>query len=98
MCGPPDQGRIVLPDRKGEYVVPVDEHADLWRRSTVPVFGIVYDPWDNQLRWVDLTGYLRAHPQQDGGTVPVSSRHTLDELTLRGVFAGAVRAYASRGT
>ena len=59
---------------------------------------IVHDPDDSQLRWVDLTGYLRAHPDQEGGTVPVSGRQTLDELTLRGAFTNAVRAYGSRGT
>jgi len=83
---------------KGDHVVPVEHHADLWRRSTVPVFGIVYDPDDSQLRWVDLTGYLRAHPDQEGGNVPVSGRQTLDELTLRGAFTNAVRAYGARGT
>ena len=76
---------------KGDHVVPVEHHADLWRRSTVPVFGIVYDPEDKQLRWVDLTGYLRAHPQQEGGSVPIAGRQTLDELTLRGAFTSAVR-------
>jgi hypothetical protein len=83
---------------KGDYAVPVDHHADLWRRSTVPVFGIVHDPEDAKLRWVDLTGYLRAHPDQIGGSVPVSGRHTLDELSLRGAFAAAVSAYGARGT
>jgi Domain of unknown function (DUF4365) len=82
---------------KGNYVVPVDDHADIWRRSTVPVFGIVYDPDDSQLRWVDLTGYLRAHPEQTAGSIPVSGRHTLDQLSLRGSFANAVRAYIARG-
>jgi hypothetical protein len=76
----------------------VEHHADLWRRSTVPVFGIVHDPDDALLRWVDLTGYLRAHPEQSGGSVPVVGRHTLDEMTLRGAFTNAVRAYAARGT
>ena len=80
------------------YAVPVDHHADLWRRSTVPVFGIVHDPADGLLRWVDLTGYLRAHPEQVGGSVPVVGRQTLDEMTLRGAFTNAVRAYAARGT
>lgn len=83
---------------KGDYVVPVEHHADQWRRSTVPVFGIVHDPDDAQLRWVDLTGYLRAHPEQVGGNVPVVGRHTLDEISLRGAFTSAVRAYATRGT
>lgn len=83
---------------KGDYVVPVDHHADLWRRSTVPVFGIVHDPEDSKLRWVDLTGYLRAHPDQERGNVPVVGRQTLDEFALRGAFANAVRAYGARGT
>jgi hypothetical protein len=83
---------------KGDYMVPVEHHADLWRKSTVPVFGMVYDPDDSQFRWVDLTGYLRAHPDQEGGNVPVSGRQTLDELTLRGAFTNAVRAYGARGT
>jgi hypothetical protein len=50
--------------------VPVENHSEIWRRSTVPVFGIVYDPDDSQIRWVDLTGYLRAHPEQSGGEHP----------------------------
>ena len=65
----------------GDYAVPVEGHADLWRRSTVPVFGIVYDPEDKHLRWVDLTGYLRAHPDQEGGSVPVVGRQTLNDAT-----------------
>lgn len=83
---------------KGAYAVPVGDHAELWRRSTVPVFGIVHDPDDKQLRWVDLTAYLRAHPEQHGGSVPVVGRHTLDEMTLRGSFSSAVRAYGAHGT
>jgi hypothetical protein len=83
---------------KVDYAIPVDDHADLWRRSTVPVFGIVHDPDDKELRWVDLTGYLRAHPEQRGGSVPVVGQHTLDEMTLRGSFTNAVRAYGAHGT
>jgi len=82
----------------GDYAIPVDGHADLWRRSTIPVFGIVHDPDDGLLRWVDLTGYLRAHPDQEGGSVPVSGRHTLNAMTLPGSFINAARAYVTRGT
>jgi hypothetical protein len=81
-----------------DYVVPVEGHIDLWRRSTVPVFGIAYDPDDTKIRWVDLTGYLRAHPEQTNGSVPISRRRSLDALSLRGAFTNAVRAYAARGT
>jgi hypothetical protein len=82
---------------KGDYVVPVEKHSEFWRRSTVPVFGIVYDPDDSQIRWVDLTGYLRANPEQSDGSIPVSGRHTLDQQSLRGAFTNAVRAYVARG-
>ncbi len=30
----------------GDYSVPVNGHAETWRRSTIPVFGLVYDPDD----------------------------------------------------
>jgi hypothetical protein len=41
---------------EGDYFIPVDDHADDWRNSTVPVFGLVYDPDDHQIRWIDITG------------------------------------------
>jgi len=82
---------------KADYVVPVRDHAEVWRRSTVPVFGIVHDPEDAQLRWVDMTGYLRAHPEQSGGSIPVPRRQTLDEMSLRGAFTAALRVYLARG-
>ncbi|MDQ2845848.1 MAG: DUF4365 domain-containing protein [Actinomycetota bacterium] len=41
---------------KGQWVVP-GKAADLtlWRESTVPFFGVVHDPEDDALRWVDLS-------------------------------------------
>jgi hypothetical protein len=83
---------------KGDYVIPVDSHADTWRKSTIPVFGLVYDPDDGLIRWIDLTGYLRAHPEQTGGTVPVSGRHVLDLISLHGAFKAALNVYASSGS
>jgi hypothetical protein len=81
----------------GSYFLPVESHADNWRRSTVPVFGLVYDPDDRTLRWGDLTAYLRTRPEQDGGTVPISRDAILDECTIRTGFAKAVGAYALLG-
>ncbi|MBK9375643.1 MAG: DUF4365 domain-containing protein [Holophagales bacterium] len=79
----------------GDYVVPVDTHASLWRRSTVPVFGLVYDPSDGTLRWGDLTGHLREHPTQEGGSVPIPRHAVLDARSLRGQFCSAVAGYAA---
>jgi len=81
----------------GDYSLPVEQHADAWRKSTVPVFGIVHDPRDGHLRWVDLTGYLQAHPDHAAGNITVSQWQTLDGTTLRGAFTAAVRAYIGGG-
>ena len=37
----------------GDYFITVGKHSDSWRGSTVPVFGLVYDPSDRLLRWAD---------------------------------------------
>lgn len=81
----------------GDYFVPVENHASIWRNSTVPVFGIVYDPDDSQLRWGDLTAYLRNHPVQDGGRVPVQRHALLTEASIANEFKHAVSTYAAAG-
>ncbi|MEX2115238.1 MAG: DUF4365 domain-containing protein [Bacteroidota bacterium] len=82
---------------KGDYFIPVDDHADNWRRSTVPVFGLVFDPADGLLRWVDLTGYLRDHPKQSTGSVPVFRDNVLGAVSLRREFKAALAKYAASG-
>ncbi|NNN05526.1 MAG: DUF4365 domain-containing protein [Elusimicrobia bacterium] len=81
----------------GDYFIPVEKHASSWRHSTVPIFGLVYDPTDRLLRWADLTGYLRAHPHQEGGRIPVSREAILNEESLHQAFASAVSVYALPG-
>jgi hypothetical protein len=44
------------------YRIPVGNHANLWMNSYVPVIGIVHDPSDGRLRWVNLTSRLREDP------------------------------------
>lgn len=43
---------------------------------------------------LDTSGHT---PSSRGGNIPVSGRHTLDHLSLRGAFTNAVRAYVARG-
>ena len=81
---------------KGDYFIPVGNHAESWRLHTIPVFGVVYDPDDTQMRWVDITGYLRAHPRQDGGTIPVSRDSILTVTSLAGEFKDAIIPYVGR--
>ena len=81
----------------GNYAIPVENHGDNWRRSTVPVFGLVYDPDDGLLRWGDLTGHLRSNLEQVSGAVPISRDAVLSPTSLRGPFTRAAEGYAEGG-
>jgi hypothetical protein len=77
----------------GDYFIPVGGHGDNWRRSTLPVFGIVYDPSDQLLRWTDLTGHLRK--DHESTAVTVLSSAILSEMTLVREFMSAALEYAA---
>ncbi len=81
---------------RGDYSIPLDEHANNWRFSTVPIFGVVYDPDDQLMRWIDITGHLRANPQKQIGSIPVGREAILTEENLRGAFTAALAEYAGR--
>ena len=78
---------------RGDYFIPVEKHAESWRRSTVPIFGLVFDPSDQLIRWVDITAYLRTHPNQESGTIPVARDSVLNEASLEKDFVRAVSLY-----
>jgi hypothetical protein len=51
--------------RKGRFYVDADRsHFETWSRYAVPVVGIVCDPDRDEGRWVDISAYLRDHPQK----------------------------------
>lgn len=59
----------------GDYAIPVDTHWAMWRHSTVPFFGVVYDPDEKCLFWVDLTRELSASTQRPSEVrIPKHSR------------------------
>lgn len=76
----------------GSYLIPLDDdHAELWRSSTVPVFGIVHDPLDGKLRWCNISEFLNS--LEGGrllGSIPVAASALLDEAALHREFAAAV--------
>jgi hypothetical protein len=78
--------------RRGGYFVPIDQHAKVWRESTVPVFGVVFDPAFVRLAWVDLTGYLRDNPQVASGNIKVPKDNLLNEASFS-IFCRSVAAY-----
>lgn len=50
---------------ENQWIIPgAPTDFTLWRESTIPVFGIVHDPDEDSLRWVDLS--LAASTTSDG--------------------------------
>lgn len=84
-------------DANGNYRIPVKNHSEVWRRSTIPVFGIVYDVLDKALRWVDLTGYLRTYSEHVQGYVLVHKESILDKQALETKFRKVAASYALEG-
>ena len=63
----------------GGYRIPVGKHRDVWMYSMVPVIGVVHDPKDGRLRWVNLTAALREHRELASVHVPDSALLDADE-------------------
>jgi hypothetical protein len=76
----------------GDYRIPLSS-ADLeyWKESTVPMIGIVYDPDDGLLRWVNITQYLCASNVSPGSYIPVDGKAILSLTSLRGEFTASVK-------
>ncbi|MFF7988384.1 tetratricopeptide repeat protein [Kitasatospora xanthocidica] len=45
--------------RANGYAIPVDGHAEDWRNSIIPVFGVVYDIDSGKLFWTNISQALR---------------------------------------
>jgi len=69
--------------RKEGYGVPVGEHFDIWRSSTVPIIGILYDPSDKQLRWCHISKYLNNVGPEHPSYIPISVDAILTPTVLR---------------
>jgi hypothetical protein len=78
----------------GDYSIPLNQHSHTWRYSTVPVFGVVFDPDDQKLRWVDVTGYLRQEMGVSAGSVPIGRNDVLDRESLMSMLVPAAAKYA----
>ena len=46
--------------------IPVEGHEAVWRCSTLPLVGIVFDPETRTLHWCDITSFLEALPKPPG--------------------------------
>lgn len=47
------------------YAIPANEDdISMWKDSTIPIIGIVFDPSDKQIRWVNISEYLSENEGQ----------------------------------
>lgn len=65
------------------YKIPADkEHLDYWSQSVYKSIGIVFDPKINKAFWVDISAYIKAHPEilsQKSHVIRVSSNADFSE-------------------
>ncbi len=67
--------------RRGGYVIPADRRRrTFWSESSVPVFGIAWDPADGGLYWTDLTGTLRNEGIDATLQIPATNRVDTGDL------------------
>jgi len=73
------------------YKIPLDANDfDYWRSSTVPIIGIVHDPDDNGLRWVNITEFLDRLSGPKPSHIPINASSRLTPATLRGEFTRSI--------
>jgi hypothetical protein len=82
--------------RRGSgYRIPCStDDVALWAGSSVPVFGIVYDPQRDRLCWLNLTAWARAQPPGAPAAADLAGTWVLDARTLSR-FVGEARAFLS---
>jgi hypothetical protein len=84
--------------RASGYAIPIEGHAEVWRRSSLPIAGIVYDPESNALYWCDITTFLSEHAKDLPSDIPVSRVNVLTKETLETVFKPLFRRLARERT
>src|SRR5262245_57492910 len=64
--------------RANGYAIPIEEHYSVWRYSSLPVAGIVYDPDVDTLFWCNISKYLEDLHGDVPASIPVSMDKVLD--------------------
>lgn len=70
--------------RANGYAIPCsEEDVSLWKATSVPIFGIVFDPDSNSLHWTNLTAWARGlNADRIPSSAPVESTWSLSKRTL----------------
>ncbi|PSD28794.1 hypothetical protein C7E18_00330 [Stenotrophomonas maltophilia] len=81
----------------GDYFIPVGAHGSVWRDSTVPIFGIVFDPDCGGLFWADITRVLTETTTLPAA-IQVSKVQRLDSALGYQGMLDAVKRHAQQPT
>jgi hypothetical protein len=82
--------------RAAGYAIPVEEHFSVWRDSSLPVAGIVYDADIDSLFWCNISEYLEQIHGDIPASIPVIKDKVLDRVTLERDFKPSMRRTAVR--
>ncbi len=83
--------------RKRDHFIPTGNHADFWKNSNAPVYGIVYDPDTTSLYWTNITRYIKDITEVPS-RVPVSTAFVLSDETINRFVTDAVDYIAVTGS
>lgn len=73
------KGGVSYRRSNGSYFIRLDEqHAKVWRESTLPILGLVHDPDDGLIRWCDISGFLSLEHHATATHIPVPRDAILD--------------------
>lgn len=78
--------------RKAGYAIPVEGHLQVWRDSSVPMVGIVYDEQSDKLYWVSISAFLERCGASEPSSIPIDESAELTPTSLRLELLPAVRA------
>ena len=82
--------------RSDGYAIPADrDHFNYWSNGPVPVVGIVYDPERNFAVWINISEFLRSHPDaiENGPyVIPVPAENKFDAGTFE-AFKNRLMSY-----
>lgn len=82
--------------RKDHYRIPVDiDHERIWRESSLPIAGIVYDADDQQLRWCNISRLLETSERESLKSIRIESANILNSDTLRSAFTADFKEFTN---
>ncbi|WP_435020718.1 DUF4365 domain-containing protein [Tundrisphaera sp. TA3] len=82
--------------RSKGYAIPIEGHYEIWRNSSLPIAGIVFDPSNDKLFWCNISEFLQATVGEKPTSIPVDEINVLNRDSLETAFKPNMRETAGR--